>query len=66
METNQSPTWSDTFSQSLGEAQHALRELGHTLDPVRTTFEQAISDHPVKAGVLSLALGVLLGWLIKR
>jgi len=57
-------------SQSAGrpfdEARRALDEVRQVIGPVRHFLEQAISDHPVKAVGVSLAMGVLLGWFIKR
>lgn len=50
----------------LDEARRAFDEVRQTINPVRHFLEQAIADHPVKAVGISLALGVLLGWLIKR
>jgi ElaB/YqjD/DUF883 family membrane-anchored ribosome-binding protein len=41
-------------------------DMRHAIGPVQHSLEQAIVDHPVKAVGLSLALGVFLGWLIKR
>ncbi len=56
--------------QSVGgpfdEARRAFKEIREAINPVRHFLEQAIGDHPVQAVGVSLAMGVLLGWLIKR
>jgi len=44
----------------------AFDGIVQTVGPVRHLFEQTIADHPVKAVGISLALGALLGWFIKR
>jgi ElaB/YqjD/DUF883 family membrane-anchored ribosome-binding protein len=77
MDPSQMLPWSDTLKQPLQEAReaidHAGREARHALDtvgrsigPVRRSLEQTISANPIKAVGLSLAVGVFLGWLIKR
>lgn len=58
--------WSSSLQGPLQEARIALDELAQTIDPVRRSFEKAVGDHPVKALVVSLTVGVVLGWLIKR
>ncbi|QEH39300.1 hypothetical protein OJF2_79150 (plasmid) [Aquisphaera giovannonii] len=47
-------------------ARGTLGEIAAAVGPIRQTFEQAIGDHPLRAAAVSLAVGVLLGWLIKR
>jgi len=53
--------------QDMGRgAQRAWSEMEETTEPYRRSFEDAISSNPVKAIAASLAVGVLIGWLIKR
>jgi len=52
--------------QVFDDARRAFSEIGQTIGPIRHFVEQAIADHPIQAVGLSLAMGVLLGWLIKR
>ena len=77
MDPNQALAWSESVKQPLEQARHAIDEMGkearhalkdvrHAIGPVQHSLEQAIVDHPVKAVGLSLAMGVFLGWLIKR
>lgn len=47
-------------------ARDAYEQASDYIDPYRQTFEDAIVSNPVKAVAASLAVGVLLGWLIKR
>ncbi|WP_165223159.1 hypothetical protein [Aquisphaera insulae] len=47
-------------------ARSTFGEIADAVGPIRETFEQAIGDHPLRAAAVSLALGVLVGWLIKR
>ena len=58
--------WSSALPGSLQEARIALDELAQTIDPARRSFEKTVADHPLKALFISLAAGVVLGWLIKR
>jgi ElaB/YqjD/DUF883 family membrane-anchored ribosome-binding protein len=77
MDPNQALVWSESVKRPLEEARHAIDEVGqearhaldemrHAIGPAQHSLEQAIVDHPVKAVGLSLAMGVFLGWLIKR
>jgi ElaB/YqjD/DUF883 family membrane-anchored ribosome-binding protein len=66
MDPNQTLTWPDSLRRPLDEAQRAFDELRDVIEPVQRSLEQAIADHPVKAVALSLAMGVFLGWIIKR
>lgn len=50
----------------LDEVRRALYEARQAVGPVRYLLEQAIVDRPIPAVGLSLAMGVLLGWFIKR
>ncbi|MDG3008096.1 DUF883 family protein [Paludisphaera mucosa] len=71
----------DTARQALGEAGEAARrgyddasrqarqayeQMEDAIGPYRQSLEDAIVSNPVKAVGVSLAVGVLLGWLIKR
>ncbi|MGO9598015.1 MAG: hypothetical protein ACLP7Q_08465 [Isosphaeraceae bacterium] len=58
--------WSSSLPEPLQEARIALDEIVQTIDPVRRSLEEAVADHPVKALVVSLTVGVVIGWLIKR
>ena len=58
--------WSSSLREPLQEAQLALDEFVQTIDPVRRSLEKAVADHPVKALLVSLTVGVVLGWLVKR
>ena len=60
------PDWSSSSRQPLQEARLALDEFVQTIDPVRRSLEKAVADHPVKALLVSLTVGVVLGWLVKR
>jgi len=66
MASNQQPAPSRPVAQPLDETLRAFGELRQLIGPARHFLEQAIADHPVKAVGLSLAMGVLLGWFIKR
>jgi len=66
MAPNQQLASPGSARQPLEEARRALDEVRQTIGPVRQFLEQAIADHPVQAVGLSLAMGVLLGWFIKR
>jgi ElaB/YqjD/DUF883 family membrane-anchored ribosome-binding protein len=77
MDPNQTLPWSDTLKQPLQEtrqaigqvgreARHALETARRSIGPARRSLEQTISAHPIKAVGFSLALGVFVGWLIKR
>lgn len=54
------------FQDMSRGAQRAWDEMGEAAAPYQRSFEDAIASHPVKAIAASLAVGVLLGWLIKR
>ncbi len=56
----------DTISDVGKEARQVIQEVGQAVGPLRTTLEQTITAHPLKAIMAALAAGVLLGWLIKR
>lgn len=60
------PDWSSSSRQPLQEARLALDEFVQTIDPARRSLEKAVADHPVKALLVSLTVGVVLGWLVKR
>lgn len=47
-------------------AQRAWSDMEDAAGPYRDSFETAVSSNPLKAIVASLAVGVLVGWLIKR
>lgn len=47
-------------------AQRAWSDMEDAAGPYRDSFESAVSSNPLKAIVASLAVGVLVGWLIKR
>ena len=77
MESNRTVDWSETLKRPVAEARHvleevsrearhALGELGQAGAPVRKSVEEAVVAHPIKAIGISLAVGVLLGWLFKR
>jgi ElaB/YqjD/DUF883 family membrane-anchored ribosome-binding protein len=77
MDPNQALAWTESVKRPLEdarhaidqiskEARHAISEVRGTIGPVQHTLEQMIADHPIKAVGVSLALGVFLGWLIKR
>jgi ElaB/YqjD/DUF883 family membrane-anchored ribosome-binding protein len=77
MDPNQALAWSESVKRPLEEARsaidevskearHALDEMRHAIGPVQDSLGQAIADHPIKAVGVSLAIGVFLGWLIKR
>lgn len=55
-----------TYEDVSGRAREAFDQVGDYVDPYRQTLEDAIVSNPVKAVGVSLAVGVLLGWLIKR
>ena len=57
--------------QAYGDVTGRARDVyGDVMDeyigPYRQSFEDAIVSNPVKAVGAALAVGVLLGWLIKR
>lgn len=56
--------------QAYGDVSDRAREaydhVGDYIGPYRQSFEDAIVSNPVKAVGVSLAVGVFLGWLIKR
>jgi ElaB/YqjD/DUF883 family membrane-anchored ribosome-binding protein len=54
------------YDQAAHRARDAYEQASDYIDPYRQTFEDAIVSNPVKAVAASLAVGVLLGWLIKR
>jgi ElaB/YqjD/DUF883 family membrane-anchored ribosome-binding protein len=77
VDPNQALAWAESVKHPLDqarsaldevskEARHALGEMRDAIEPVQHSLEQAIVDHPVKAVAAALALGVFLGWLIKR
>jgi len=66
MAVNRQLAPSRSVGAPLDEARRAFDEARQTIGPVRHFLEQAIADHPIPAVGLSLAMGVLLGWLIKR
>lgn len=61
---------SDQARQGLHDmsrgVQRAWDEMEEVAAPYRHSFENAISSHPVKSVAAALAVGVMLGWLIKR
>ena len=66
MATNRQPASPPPPASPLDEAIRAFDGIVQVIGPVRHLLEQTIADHPVKAVGLSLAIGVLLGWFIKR
>jgi ElaB/YqjD/DUF883 family membrane-anchored ribosome-binding protein len=66
MASNRQLAQPQSAGNTFDEARRALDEIRQAIDPVRHFLEQAISDHPVPAVGISLAMGVLLGWFIKR
>jgi hypothetical protein len=48
------------------EAQQAVVDVGLAVGPLRNSLEHTITAHPVKAILVALTAGVILGWLIKR
>jgi len=66
MTVNRQLAQSRSVGGTLDEARRAFDEAREVIGPVRHFLEQAIADHPIQAVGLSLAMGVLLGWLIKR
>lgn len=54
------------YGDMAERARDAYEHASDYIDPYRQTFEDAIVSNPVKAVAASLAVGVLLGWLIKR
>ena len=54
------------FQDMSRSAQNAFGEMEEAITPYRRSLEDAIVSNPVKAVGVSLAVGVLLGWLIKR
>ena len=77
MDSHPALAWTDSVKRPLdearraidhfgGEAGHALGDLKDRIGPVQESFEQVVSENPLKAIGLSLAIGVFLGWLIKR
>jgi len=54
------------FQDMSRSARGAVDDVQDAIGPYRQTLEDAIMSHPVKAVGVSLAVGVLLGWLIKR
>jgi ElaB/YqjD/DUF883 family membrane-anchored ribosome-binding protein len=47
-------------------AREAVGDMQEAIGPYRQSLEDAIVANPVKAVGVSLAVGVFLGWLIKR
>jgi ElaB/YqjD/DUF883 family membrane-anchored ribosome-binding protein len=66
MDPKQALAWTDNLKQPLQEVRHAVGEAEQAIRPYRRSLEQAIVDNPIKAVGVSLAIGVFLGWLIKR
>jgi hypothetical protein len=60
------PTQSLDHPGSGKGASETLDGLKASLDPVRSAVQYVIEEHTFKAAALSLAVGVLLGWLVKR
>jgi len=54
------------FEDMSRSARGAVDDMQDAIGPYRQSLEDAIVSHPVKAVGVSLAVGVLLGWLIKR
>lgn len=54
------------FQDMSRSAQDAFGDMGDAITPYRRSLEDAIVSNPVKAVGVSLAVGVFLGWLIKR
>lgn len=47
-------------------ARRAWGEMEDRAAPYRDSFEGAIASNPIKSVAVALAVGVMLGWLIKR
>lgn len=54
------------FEDMSRSARGAVDDVQDAIGPYRQSLEDAIVSNPVKAVGVSLAVGVLLGWLIKR
>jgi ElaB/YqjD/DUF883 family membrane-anchored ribosome-binding protein len=54
------------YDDASRQARQAYDQIEDAIEPYRQTLEDAIVSNPVKAVGVSLAVGVLLGWLIKR
>src|SRR6476660_360485 len=54
------------FEDMSRTARSAVDDMQDAIGPYRQSLEDAIVSNPVKAVGVSLAVGVLLGWLIKR
>ncbi len=54
------------FDDAGRQARQAYEQVEDVIEPYRQSLEDAIVSNPVKAVGVSLAVGVLLGWLIKR
>jgi ElaB/YqjD/DUF883 family membrane-anchored ribosome-binding protein len=54
------------FQDVSRSARGAVDDVQDAIEPYRQSLEDTIMSHPVKAVGVSLAVGVLLGWLIKR
>lgn len=54
------------FDDASRQARQAYDQMEDAIEPYRQSLEDAIVSNPVKAVGVSLAVGVLLGWLIKR
>jgi hypothetical protein len=48
------------------DARHAMGDVGEAVGPLRRSLERTITTHPLKAVLVALAAGVVLGWIIKR
>jgi hypothetical protein len=56
----------DALLEAGKQARQVIGEVGQTVDPLRTSLEEAISAYPLKAVMGAFAAGVVMGWLIKR
>ena len=54
------------YDDAAHRAREAYGDMEDYIGPYRQSFEDAIVSNPVKAVGAALAVGVLLGWLIKR
>lgn len=54
------------YDDAARQAREAYEHMDEMISPYRQSFEDAVVSNPVKAVGVSLAVGVLLGWLIKR
>ena len=54
------------YDDAARQAREVYEQMDDVITPYRKSLEDAIVSNPVKAVGVSLAVGVFLGWLIKR